>query len=309
MNMYHKGEEEIQRLVGEELQANSNGRIITDSIIKGAINFIEKQPMFIASSVDADSNVWVSLLLGDFGIVSVPTPNSISVNLNKMRSDPNDIFYSNIKENGVIGTLFIELNTRRRFRINGNADRLENRINVSILEAYPNCPKYIQQRVISSSDSFGNVSAHKTEGSALTDELEEWISNADTLFVGSQSGESRMDASHRGGHSGFVELLNGAALKIPDYQGNSMYNTLGNFQQNTKAGLLFVDFENKRTLQLTGEAELLFNQTSDDDLVKTTGTGRYWIFHLKRWILTNSHHDVNWEFLGYSPFNPIENVR
>ena len=36
--VYHKGEREIQARVGEQKQANSNGRIIADTIIKGAIN-------------------------------------------------------------------------------------------------------------------------------------------------------------------------------------------------------------------------------------------------------------------------------
>jgi len=303
-SIYHDGERTIQQKVGEEIIANSNGRVITNNIIKGAINFIEKQPMFIVSSVDQNKNIWISLLIGDYGFVAVPTSNSLSINKDLIYSDKNDIFFNNIAHNSSIGSLFIELDTRRRFRINGNAKEVENQINLTVEEAYPNCPKYIQQRVISSPENFTAHDAKKTKGNSLNDELKEMILSADTLFVGSQSSNKKMDASHRGGKKGFVEILSDGTLKIPDYQGNSMYNTLGNLVQNDNCGLLFVDFENRTTLQLTGRAKLLFDQTSEQDLLKTSGTGRYWLFEIDKWIFTQNHHQVNWEFLSYSPFNP-----
>ncbi|HEX4852420.1 MAG TPA: hypothetical protein VFV08_16500, partial [Puia sp.] len=68
--------------------------------------------------------------------------------------------------------------------------------------------------------------------------------------------------------------------------------------------LLFIDFERRQTLQLTGKARLLFNQHSETDLKKTKGTGRYCLFETTDWIKTENHHNVNWEFLDYSPFNP-----
>ncbi len=113
-----------------------------------------------------------------------------------------------------------------------------------------------------------------------------------------------MDASHRGGAKGFVEILENGTLKIPDYKGNSMYNTLGNFLLNPRAGLLFIDFQAGITLQLSGTASLLFNQSAGEDLQKTTGTGRYWLFETKEWILTEQHHQADWEFIDFSPFNP-----
>lgn len=303
--VYHNGEREIQAKVGEEMQANSNSRVITGSIIKGAINFIEKQPMAIVSSVDIASNVWASLLIGDYGFVTVPTPNGLSINKDFIYSNKDDIFFENIVSNNQIGTLFIEFHTRRRFRINGVASRTDTHINVAVLEAYPNCPKYIQQRVISTPTYFEGIEATKTFGnSKLSANLKEWIMSSDTFFVGSQSSNQKMDVSHRGGKPGFVEVLDDRTLKIPDYRGNSMYNTLGNFVENPKAGLLFVDFGQQKTMQLTGTVELLFDHVTDQDLVQTGGTGRYWLFKVGKWILTSNHHQVNWELMAYSPFNP-----
>ena len=107
-----------------------------------------------------------------------------------------------------------------------------------------------------------------------------------------------------GGNPGFVEVLADGALKIPDYQGNMMYNTLGNIAQNGKAGLLFIDYKKRNVLQLSGTASLLFDQHNELDDLRTTGTGRYWLFETKAWIQTDKQHDLDWEYMDASPFNP-----
>lgn len=302
--IFHNGEKEVQKMVGEEMIGISNGRIINDTIVPGAINFIEKQPLAIVSSTNNLGQVWASVLIGDFGFVKVPNPNTLVLDKNMINSSKSDVFYQNIQDNPEIGSLFIELASRRRFRINGISSKNGSNIEVGIQEAYPNCPKYIQRRVISFPGHFKELNPNTSHGEQLGRVEKDWINSADTLFVGSRSIEGRMDASHRGGNPRFVELLDDNTLKIPDYQGNSMYNTLGNFVENPNAGILFIDFEKGATLQLTGKAELLFNQKLEDDLQKTTGTGRYWLFKTEQWIRTENHHQVDWELLDYSPFNP-----
>ena len=69
--------------------------------------------------------------------------------------------------------------------------------------------------------------------------------------------ERSMNASHRGGPPGFVEVVDDRTLRIPDYVGNSMLNTLGNLTVNPHAGLVVLDFGPNRTLQLTRRAEIL----------------------------------------------------
>lgn len=151
---------------------------------------------------------------------------------------------------------------------------------------------------------FQKAASSTVEGNILTAPLPEWIKNADTLFVASAGPDGSLDASHRGGNPGFVQIIDDNVLKIPDYPGNSLFNTLGNMVQNPNVGLLFVDFEKRETLQLTGTASLLFDQTSETDLHKTKGTGRYWLFSTLRWIHTIDHHNIQWDLLEYSPFNP-----
>lgn len=302
--VFHSGEREIQQSLGELDKANSNGRIIKDSIVKGAVNFIKKQPMVLVSSTNNEGQVWTSLLIGDPGFTEIPNTRVLVFDQNKIRSFRGDIFYHNIRENPEFGSLFIDLTKRIRYRVNGNVSRYGNKIEVRIHEAYANCPKYIQRRVVSLPEHFKETISTTVHGRQLGASEKDQILGADTLFVGSRSNEGRMDASHRGGNPGFIELLDDYTLKIPDYQGNSIYNTFGNFVQDPNTGILFIDFTKGQTLQLTGKAELLFDQITEQDIEKTTGTGRYWLFKTEQWIRTENHHEAIWELIDYSQFNP-----
>lgn len=301
---YHSGERIVQQLAGEEQMAQRNGRIIKEKIVRGAFNFIENQPLVIISSADQEGNVWTSALIGSIGYVKVRDESSLTLDLGGLQSPAEDVFFQNLEQNPQVGLLFIEPASRRRYRVNGLANKGDKFLTIEVKEAYPNCPKYIQKRVVSFSEKDQNSGAMEIIGETLTGLEKNWIRGADTFFVGSVGPDGRLDASHRGGKKGFVEILPDDTLKIPDYAGNSMYNTLGNFHQTPNAGLLFIDFKKGQTLQLTGEASLLFDQKSTPDMEKTAGTGRYWLFRTKQWIRLEQHHAANWEFIEASPFNP-----
>ncbi|NOY48506.1 MAG: pyridoxamine 5'-phosphate oxidase [Chlorobi bacterium] len=299
---FHKGEIAVQQKVGEQIMASSVGRIISDKIPKRVNRFIEEQPMIIVSSTDKFDHIWTSVLFGNIGFTSVLKENTISIEKSNIYSTITDVFFDNIKEQKEIGTLFIELSTRRRFRINGTLQLTDSVIEVSVQEAYPNCPKYIQQRVVNVPKDYKQPKAVIENGTTINQQIKDWIIQSDTFFIGSKSNNNKLDASHRGGNKGFIEIIDNT-LKIPDYKGNSMYNTLGNIHQNSKAGLLFIDFEKGKILQLTGKSNLLFEQNSEEDLIKTGGTGRYLLFNIKKWIKTENHHNIKWDFLSNSPFN------
>ncbi len=300
---FHKGELAVQQKTGEAIMASSVGRIISNTIHKRMHLFIEAQTMAIVSSIDTHDTIWVSVLFGNIGFISVLNQQTLSIDKLTTYSTKKDILYDNIEAKNDIGLLLIELSTRRRFRINGTVQTTKNTIEISVKEAYANCPKYIQQRVINIPKDYKPIHTTTEKETELNQNIKNWITQADTFFIGSNSNHNKLDASHRGGNKGFIEII-GDTLKIPDYKGNSMYNTLGNIYQNSKAGLLFIDFEKGSILQLTGTSTILFDQNSEEDLLKTGGTGRYLVFTVEKWIKTENHHKVAWKFISNSPFNP-----
>lgn len=71
---------------------------------------------------------------------------------------------------------------------------------------------------------------------------------------------------------------------------------------NPKAGLLFVDFQGGKTLQLIGNVEIVWG---DDGAQELTGqTRRLWNFSITEWLEVNSMNAIKWNFIDYSPFNP-----
>lgn len=303
-DVFHSGELEIQKRAGEAELAAGNKKMVNPFIVKSAINFAEKQPMVIVGSRNSAKELWASILIGNFGFVKVPEPATIQLDTEKLASDPSDIFFTNITQDNQIGSLFIELDTRKRLRVNGPCYVAGSTITLRVTQAYPNCPKYIQRRVMDMPEYFARTAAQSTEGPGLSEAAADLIRYADTFFVASAGQDGTLDASHRGGNPGFLEIIAETTIRIPDYPGASFFNTFGNVLQNPNVGLLFIDFEKRETLQLTGTASLQFDQHTEADLQKSKGTGRFWLFHSTRWIHTREHHRVGWNFLEYSPFNP-----
>jgi len=299
---FHAGEREAQQRAGETAIADRNISVMTDKVIGGARPFIAKLFMAVVGSTDADGRVWASLLFGKPGFVQTNDGSSILINIPQQERDLSDPFWSNIQAIPDIGMLFIELGSRRRYRVNGKLSRLDAEgAEVAIREAYPNCPKYIQRRQLR---RMGEpvVPVQTAHGTVLRGPVEQIIQQADTLFLASRHDSAGADASHRGGKPGFIKQMDENTLRIPDYDGNSLFNTLGNFHVNPNAGLCIPDFERGQLLQLTGAATVLWHQ--EDPHNETGGTKRYWEFKVARWILRDTPQQVEWEYLDASPFNP-----
>ncbi len=299
-SVFHDGEQQVQERAGETFKAQRNGVVISGSLPRGAHSFIRQQSLAIAASIDADRHVWASLLIGRPGFLSVPNDQQVEIDLDKNPTSLHDPLWQNIGQDPKVGLLIIDLATRRRLRINGNVLYRNGILRVGIKEAYPNCPKYIQRRSPIVREDRTEEQPGVACGLSLESRHLQSIGSSDTLFVASQHPDRGLDASHRGGLPGFVRVIDDRTLRVPDYPGNGMFNTLGNFAVTSEAGLAFLDFEKGTSLQLTGQVEILWDQDSQ----QTGGTGRSWEFRLDRWIETQSPHRIEWEFLDYSHFNP-----
>ena len=299
-NPFHEGELFVQRRANETEIAQRNGSVITDAIPKGALQFIGQQSLAILGSLDHDGNVWASVLVGEPGFLSAPDERTVELDVTQRPSAEDDPFWTNIETNAAVGMLMIDLATRRRLRINGQIRRLgDTQYEIAVDQAYPNCPKYIQRRYLSRLSAIASPPLAATRrGIQLGDDQSALIASADTLFVASVSPEHGVDASHRGGQPGFVRILNNRRIRIPDYVGNSMFNTLGNFAVCPRAGVVFVDFDTSRVLQLTGRAEVLWDQKDPDD--ETGGTRRYWDLEVEHWLETPLPRQLRWELPDYT---------
>ncbi len=303
-SIFHEGERLAQERTGQAAQAMRVGGVIGDRLRPGSIPFLAEQSLLVLGSVDSDRQIWASTVFGSPGFVTAPDDGTVRLDLSSVEYDADDPLWDNIVGDRRIGVLAIEPATRRRLRVNGNVRSHEPAtIEIDVLEAYPNCPKYIQRREMSRATNHGNSRpAVAGRGRQLTAALRDIISSSDTFFVASAHHDRGVDVSHRGGNPGFVEVLDERTLRVPDYVGNGLYNTLGNFVSNPRAGLLFIDFEAGSTLQLTGTPNVRWELDRQDD--RTGGTGRYWDFTVERWLQRTLPAPIEWTLVDYSSFNP-----
>lgn len=96
---------------------------------------------------------------------------------------------------------------------------------------------------------------HRTHDDFWEDERA-LITAAPFFFIGSASGDY-VDCNIKSGDPGFVKIVAPGVLEYPEYDGNSMYRTLGNISHNANVGLLFVSFDgNSRRIRVNGRASL-----------------------------------------------------
>ncbi len=301
---FHRGELAVQERAGETAIARRNGSAISGSVMAGARPFLKQQHMFVLSSSDEKSAMWASIIYGRPGFLASEDGTFLDIDLNQALVDPGDPVWANIRREKRLGSLVIELASRRRIRINGDARLDENlHLRIDVEESFPACPKYITRRHVRIA-SFETAEAEgaPTSGIELTDAPFATFSNADTMFVATRSDKGGYDVSHRGGLPGFVKVTGPLTIQWPEYPGNSMFNTLGNLVHNPEAGLAIPDFERGRVLQLTGRAVTLWDQ--NDPTNKTGGTRRFVEMTVARWQELPLPSNLRAEFLDYSPFNP-----
>ncbi|MBB5206316.1 hypothetical protein HNQ51_003662 [Inhella inkyongensis] len=306
---FHDGERAVQERAGESAVAVRNASVITDTVIAGARPFIEKQVMTAVAARAADGpgngQIWASLWFGTPGFLKSPGGRHIEVHTPAAHRDPSDPVWAQMHEEAQLGMLFIEISSRRRYRVNGHVQALDAaQMQLAIAEAYPNCPKYIQRRHLRAlGDVQPQPDARISRGTELNADALALLAQADTLFIASGAPAGHLDASHRGGPPGFVQAVSPTRLRVPDYGGNSLFNTLGNLALDPACGLVVPDFSSGRLLHLSGRAEVLWNQPDPQGL--TGGTGRFWKFEVREWLLRDLPAAMEWEYLDASPFIPV----
>lgn len=85
------------------------------------------------------------------------------------------------------------------------------------------------------------IEAHRKHDHFHEEDLQ-LIATSPFFFIATAWG-AYTDCSMKSGDPGFVRVTGPNMLEYPEYDGNSMYRTLGNISRNPKVGLLFVRFD------------------------------------------------------------------
>ena len=300
---YHDGEIAVQERTGEREIARRHGAAISSRIVPGALSFLARQRLVALSAAGDDGHLWTSVWCGEPGFVHSVDGQRASILRPLMAASPDDPVLRRLVTGRDLGILAIEFASRRRLRISGTVEGISaDELGVLVRESVPNCPKYIQRRHPHEISTTPSSRKPSEWGRTVDAERRALVERADTAFVGSLHPARGVDTSHRAGAPGFIQVVEATTLRIPDYPGNSMFMTLGNYEIDSRASLAALDFERGQVVSFSGSARLRFGGESPQH--PTGGTGRYWDFTVREWIQFEVSSAVRWELLDSSPFNP-----
>lgn len=259
-SLFHPGELEVQRRAGVAEQAEGlEGMLQPRRLDGGAAKFLAQRQFAVITARGLDGRLWTSPLSGTAGFLEAHG-RTLEVHRPLPTGDP----LAGMPAGQQAGVIAVEFALRRRFRVNGTLVTTGPQgLVIDADQAFGNCPSYIQRRALTQAldnltPGTGGDAETKTragEPPGLTPEDVDLIRHADTFFLGTVHPDRGADTSHKGGRPGFVRVEDGR-LWWPDYEGNNMFNSLGNITVNPEASLLFVDFATGRTLQLSGTADV-----------------------------------------------------
>ncbi|KAF4447378.1 hypothetical protein F53441_9098 [Fusarium austroafricanum] len=204
--------------------------------------------------------------------------------------------------------LSIDLETRDRVKLVGNMiagttvdEGKTVQMAMAVMESLGNCPKYLNKK-----DIIPNEMAPKllSEKLPLSQEALDLITAVDMFFMSSTNGVT-MDTNHRGGSPGFIRVIKNEEEKVeliyPEFSGNRLYQTLGNFKVNPLVGLAIPDYNTADVLYLTGSVSILVGEEASSYLARTKLAVKISVTSAK---LVKNGLPFRGSLGEYSPYNP-----
>lgn len=95
--------------------------------------------------------------------------------------------------------------------------------------------------------------------SEVNSDLEIFLSNIDSFYLGTASIHGQPYIQHRGGPKGFLKVLDNKRLAFADFKGNKQFISTGNLSDNNQAFIFLMDYPNRARIKLWGTAEMIYD--------------------------------------------------
>lgn len=94
---------------------------------------------------------------------------------------------------------------------------------------------------------------------SLTESEKAFIESRMMFFIATVDERGHATCSYRGGDPGFVRVVDAHTIVFPNYDGNGMYQSMGNVLNTGQVGILFIDFERPQRMRFNGTASIDLN--------------------------------------------------
>ncbi|GLY30859.1 2Fe-2S iron-sulfur cluster-binding protein [Kineosporia sp. NBRC 101731] len=251
--------DEIAALLGKPVPAVMMKQI--DHLDPGAVSVLRHSPIAGAGYRDTAGSRRSTFVGGDAGFLEVLTPTRIAFSLPETSPVPaNSTGFSFV---------FLLPGVSETLRLNGlMLSRDGARTVVRVQEVYVHCARAIgrsQLWVASHSPAPSGRNVPGGSGPLNAPGVREFLAAAPFLVCTSGDADGGSDTSPRGDRPGFVRVIDGHTIAIPDRKGNRRADTFHNLLQDPQIALAALVPGSSQVLHLNGTASV----TTDPDLLST----------------------------------------
>jgi PPOX class probable FMN-dependent enzyme len=150
-----------------------------------------------------------------------------------------------------VGACFLTPGWREALRVNGSFSS-----SLDVSEALVHCGKAVMRSRLWDAPTEAAAPLGSTTGASLDDAASAFLAAAPFLIIGSCDGDGNADASPKGDPGGFVHVMDGTTIAIPDRKGNKRTDTLHNVLDDPTVAILALCPGDDRTLELGGRARI-----------------------------------------------------
>ncbi|KAI1018169.1 hypothetical protein LB505_001403 [Fusarium chuoi] len=318
---WHDGELAVQK----QLKVPTRGNPTFPGLAPQYGMRVMQSPLVALGTLDSEGRPWTTVWGGDRGFARPVAEGVLAFN-SSVDASHDPVFralWDGIDDEGVkqgvinrpngsegkgMAGLSIDLETRDRVKLVGNmiaGATVEGgkavQMAMAVTESLGNCPKYLNKKDIVPNEMAPELVSDKLP---LSQEALDLVVAADMFFLSSTNGVT-MDTNHRGGSPGFMRIIknedDGLELIYPEFSGNRLYQTLGNFRVNPLVGIAIPDYNTANVLYATGSASILVGNEASFYLARTKLAVKISITAAK---FVKSGLPFRGALGEYSPYNP-----
>ena len=108
-----------------------------------------------------------------------------------------------------------------------------------------------------SREAYARMEQERGWAQTITPELQAFIAERDSFYLGTANAEGQPYIQHRGGPKGFLKTLDDRTLAFADFRGNKQYITVGTLAENDKAFIFLMDYAHRQRIKVWGRARVV----------------------------------------------------
>ncbi|GIJ51426.1 hypothetical protein Val02_83120 [Virgisporangium aliadipatigenens] len=251
---------DLEAIIGRPLDAVTRKQI--DALDEGCRRVLAAAPLAGFGYRDADGKSRTTVVGGRPGFAAVDSPRRIS--LTPPAGEPPPVAGS--------GASFVFLlpGVGEVLRLNGSVAGIGERLTVDVREAYVHCARAVGRSGLWAAPRAAPTGATRAADGPLADpRVAAFLAATPFLIVSSVDAGGGGDSSPRGDNPGFLRVLDGRTLALPDRRGNKRADTFHNLLEDERLSAVALVPGRLEVLRLSGTARL----TDDPQLLRTMALG------------------------------------